>query len=453
MKKKHTVKVFSVVLSVILLLSVFLVNVYGENDAVAPRLVTKGEFLEIICERAKVKPLLYSGGFKDTALNASHPQAGIIAGALATGVIDSTFADENGCFYPDNLITREEAVAIVVKSLIKMKNNLSVGVSLNFSDKDEISPKYLTYIEVAAANGVIENEGMFKPKANISYHEAKAMAEEMYEAYKRLPVVKGSGIMRIQFPVIENSGIEPPEFLPEGYKLVFQDEFDGDSLDTTKWGYNYSWGHSHNHAAWCVPENVIVENGILTLKGENKQHPDAVGKQGTFNNKKYDIVYTSGAINTHHKYNFDYGYFEARLKMPVGKGMWPAWWMLKDGWPPEIDMLEILCSRPEELHVNFHYGPAWNEHYSHEQVLNVGFDASADFHTYGFEWTPDYMRYYVDGKQVGRDFTNKSAISEATGMYMILNLAIDGWDGKPDETTQWPALYQCDYVRVWQIDE
>ena len=83
----------------------------------------------------------------------------------------------------------------------------------------------------------------------------------------------------------------------------------------------------------------------------------------------------------------------------------------------------------------------------------MGFDASDDFHVYGFEWTPQYMRYYVDGVQVGHDFTNKSAISQARGMYMILNLAIDGWDGTPDNTTVWPALFQCDYVRVWQIDE
>ena len=269
----------------------------------------------------------------------------------------------------------------------------------------------------------------------------------------KLPVVKGSGIRRIQFPVIVDGKVERPDYIDERYQLVFNDDFDGESLDTTKWGYNYSWGHSHNHAAWCVPENVIVKDGILTLKGENKQHPDAVGKQGTFNNKKYDIIYTSGAVNTHHKYNFDYGYFEARMQMPKGKGMWPAWWMLKDGWPPEIDMLEVLCSKPNELHVNFHYGPAWNEHYSHEQVLNLGYSTSDDFHTYGFEWTSDYMRYYVDGVQVGHDFTNKSAIKEATGMYMILNLAIDGWDGKPDGSTQWPAEFKIDYVRAWQLNE
>lgn len=447
MNKRIIIRLISIVLSMLLLVS----GIYAYAGSGGERAVSKIEFVKLICDKAKIKPLLYSGGFKD--VTADYPDAEIIAGALQSGIIDSAFADDEGNLRAEEAITKEEAVAIVVKGLTAMKNNLSVGTTVAFDDKGDISPKLLTYIEVAVANGVIEDKGNFNPGGVIGVSEAEAMAENMYECYKRLPVMPNSGIMRVQFPVIAQEGIEPPGFLPEGYQLVFSDDFDGDSLDTTKWGYNYSWGNSHNHAAWCVPENVIVKDGILTLKGENKQHPDAVGKQGTFNNKKYDIVYTSGAIHTHHKFNFDYGYFETRLKMPKGKGMWPAWWMLKDGWPPEIDMLEVLCSKPNELHVNFHYGPAWNEHYSHEQVLDLGFDTTEDFHTYGFEWTPDYMRYYVDGVQVGHDFTNKSAISEAKGMYMILNLAIDGWDGKPDETTQWPALYQCDYVRVWQMNE
>lgn len=401
--------------------------------------ISEAEFVKELCEKAKIKPLV---SVEDESDYSDYIQA-----ALNADIID---ADD---FNPNGDLTREKAVAMIVRTLKAMKNDLSVGCSLTFEDKGEISDGLLTYIEVALANEIIEPTEKFEPTENITHPLAKKMIDDMYEDYKRLPVTANSGIMRRQYPVIENSGIEKPSFLSDGYELVFNDDFDGDSLDTTKWGYNYSWGHSHNHAAWCVPENVIVKDGILTLKGENKQHPDAVGKQGTFNNKKYDIVYTSGAINTHHKYNFDYGYFEARLKMPKGKGMWPAWWMLRDGWPPEIDMLEVLCSKPNELHVNFHYGPSWNEHYSHEQVLNLGLDTSDEFHTYGFEWTPDYMRYYVDGVQVGHDFTNKEAISQARGMYMILNLAIDGWDGKPNDETVWPALYQCDWVRVWQTNE
>ncbi len=445
MKMKRIQRILSAVLCFLLIISCVSINAHVDTEAI------KWDFLNEIFNWVEGKELLYEGGFTDIKPN--DPNAGMVAALMRKGILDQTFADENGKLNLGDYLTTEELITLIVKTLIAKKNELAVGCDLNFKDKNEIDPKYLTYIEVAAANGIIENDEAFAPKHIVEKYTMYQWIDVMKESYMRLPVVKGSGIRRIQFPVIENSGVERPDYIDERYQLVFSDDFNGDSLDTTKWGYNYSWGHSHNHAAWCVPENVIVKDGILTLKGENKQHPDAQGKQGTFNNKKYDIVYTSGAVNTHHKYNFDYGYFEARMKMPKGKGMWPAWWMLKDGWPPEIDMLEVLCSKPNELHVNFHYGPAWNEHYSHEQVLNLGYSTSDDFHTYGFEWTPDYMRYYVDGVQVGHDFTNKSAIKEATGMYMILNLAIDGWDGKPDSSTQWPAEFCIDYVRAWQLNE
>ncbi len=437
MKMKRKQRILSAVLCFILLLSCVHISA-GQADAE----IDKMYFLNCIFEAMELNELLPC---ENAGVRAED--AGKVAALMEKGIVDESDLPLYGA------VTREEAVAILVKTLIAKKNDLSVGCDLTFTDKDEIDPEYLTYIEVAVGNGIIENGGEFCPKNTIPADDVSEWMNLLEESYMRLPVVKGSGIRRIQFPVIEDSGVERPGYIDDRYELVFNDDFDGDTLDTTKWGYNYSWGHSHNHAAWCAEENVIVKDGILTLKGENKQHPDAVGKQGTFNNKKYDIVYTSGAVNTHHKYNFDYGYFEARMKMPTGKGMWPAWWMLKDGWPPEIDMLEVLCSKPNELHVNFHYGPAWNEHYSHEQVLDLGYSTSEDFHTYGFEWTPDYMRYYVDGVQVGHDFTSKSAIKEATGMYMILNLAIDGWDGAPDETTQWPAEFSIDYVRAWQLNE
>ncbi len=438
MKRKRMQKLLSAVLCFVLIVSCVQVSAWQIDTE-----IDKMYFVNCIFDGLGINELLPSGD-----VNLKESDAGKVAALVEKGIIDES---DYGTLYDP--IRKEEAVAILVKTLIARKNDLSVGCDLNFTDKEDIDPKLLTYIEVAAGNGIIKNSGEFYPKTTISAGEIAEWMNLLEESYMKLPVIKGSGIRRIQFPVLENENVERPDYIDERYKLVFNDDFDGDSLDTTKWGYNYSWGHSHNHAAWCVPENVIVKDGILTLKGENQQHPDAVGKRGTFNNKKYDIVYTSGAVNTHHKFNFDYGYFEARMKMPKGKGMWPAWWMLKDGWPPEIDMLEVLCSKPHELHVNFHYGPAWNEHYSHEQVLNLGYSTSDDYHTYGFEWTPDYMRYYVDGKQVGHDFTNKSAIKEASGMYMILNLAIDGWDGKPDSSTVWPAEFCIDYVRAWQLNE
>ena len=412
---------------------------------------TKGEFMQLLAAECRTNPLIYGGYFDD--VKAIDPLSDVVEGLVNSKIIDMAMANDRtlGVASP---ITKEEAISMMVRGLRAKKNDLAIGCDVHFDDADQISPWALSYVEVAVANGLIEDGGTLSPKAVFSQKEAEAMIANMDQVYRSLPLVSGSGLQRIEFPVLEiPEGVTRPAILGEEYKLVFDDEFDGDTLNRKYWNYNYSWGHSHNHSGWCVPENVIVKDGILTLRGDNQQHPDSVGKQYTFNNQKNDIMYTSGAINTAGTFRFNYGYYEARLKMPKGKGMWPAWWMLKDGWPPEIDMLEILCSRPTQLRVNCHYGPAWNQESSHEQVITMDFDSSDDFHVYGFEWTPKYMRYYVDGVQVGHDFTNKSALEQCTNMYMILNLAIDGWDGKPDGTTVWPAEYQCDWVRVWQKNE
>ena len=412
---------------------------------------TKGEFMQLLAAECRTNPLIYGGYFDD--VDAGNPMSDVVEGLLNSKIIDLEIADGRtlGINSP---ITREEAISLMVRGLRAKKNNLSIGCDVHFDDAAQISPWAISYVEVAVANGLIEDGGLLNPTAVISQEEAQNLIGDMDRTYRSLPLMSGSGLMRIEFPVLEvPAGVTRPAMLDDGYQLVFDDEFDGDTLNRKNWGYNYSWGHSHNHSGWCVPENVIVKDGILTLKGENKQHPDSVGKQYTFNNQKSDIMYTSGAVNTAGTFRFNYGYFEARLKMPKGKGMWPAWWMLKDGWPPEIDMLEILCSRPTQLRVNCHYGPAWNDERSHEQVINLDFDSTDDFHVYGFEWTPKYMKYYVDGVQVGHALTTKEALDQCTNMYMILNLAIDGWDGKPDGSTVWPAEYQCDWVRVWQKNE
>lgn len=438
-------RIIAIIIAAGLLLSGMVIN-----TSAADRECRKGEFMQLIAKECKVNPMIYTGIFKD--VDSDNYYTDILEGLTVAGIIDMEMAP-NGMLDIDKGITKEEAVALMVRGLRCKKSQLSIGTDIHFTDKEEISPWTLTYIEVAVANGLVEDGGEFNPKAIVSAEEAKEMVEKMDKVYRSLPLMAGSGLMRIEFPVLEQpEGVERPELLDEEYKLVFDDEFDGDTLDTSKWGYNYSWGHSHNHAAWCVPENVIVKDGVLTLLGENKQHPDAVGKNGKFNNKDYPIIYTSGAVNTHHKFNFNYGYFEASIKAPKGKGMWPAWWMLTDGWPPEIDMLEILCSKPTKLHVNYHWGSSWQNERSSEGVPDVGFDMTEDYHVYGFDWTPQYFKYYVDGKLV-KTFTDKNAIAQSKNMYMILNLAIDGWDGAPDETTVWPAEYQIDWVRVWQKNE
>ena len=247
---------------------------------------------------------------------------------------------------------------------------------------------------------------------------------------------------------IESQGLPTLEH-PGEWELVFFDDFDGDRLDMTKWSYNYPWGtgHTHNHRAYMLPENVIVSDGILTIKAENERHPDAplfVEHDGV----QY-LDYTSGVITSHGKFHFTYGYIEAAIKVPGTPGFWPAFWLLGDGWPPEVDIMEILTRNPRELHINYHYGPSWNNKWSHYQKFTVD-DLSQDFFVYGFEWTPTYMRWYLNGEQIGTAFTNQEWIAQSRNLYIILNLAVGGWGGDPNESTVWPGLMEVDWVRVWQ---
>ena len=250
---------------------------------------------------------------------------------------------------------------------------------------------------------------------------------------------------------------DPPANM-SGWTMVFNDEFDGNSLDKSKWNPTYNWGHTHNHRAYCVEENVSVSDGLLRIKGEAKRHPQAPAtcKSG---DKTYSLDYTSGAIDTRGKFEVKYGYIEGRFKMPKQLGTWPAFWTLQDGWPPEIDIFEVPHARNQH-HYYLHYtktdwyashGSAWDHEASFGGV-HTGPDKSADFHTYGLEWNDQYLSFYFDDQLVA-SYNKPSEISQLAKNYIIINLAIGGWatdNGNPIEVTSGnPAYLECDWVRVW----
>ena len=228
-----------------------------------------------------------------------------------------------------------------------------------------------------------------------------------------------------------------------GWDLVFEDNFDGTSLDTKKWNSTYNWGPTHNHRAYCAKENVIVSDGTLKLKGEKKTHPDAKGRTAKFNNKEIPVDYTSGAIDTK-------GHFQ--------KGTWPAFWTLQDGWPPEIDILEIPASRKQH-HYYLHYtdpswynshGSAWDHEASFGGHKDDNVDRSADFHTYAVEWDESTLSFYFDDKKFA-SYNRPTEIKQLSAQYIIVNLAIGGWAGDDIEiTSDKPAYFEADWVRVWQ---
>ena len=237
---------------------------------------------------------------------------------------------------------------------------------------------------------------------------------------------------------------EPPAYDGRRWELVFEDEFSGTALDESRWSYHYPWSRTHNHSAYSRSGNVAVRDGRLIL----------TALEESFGGKPY----TTGVVNTSGKFHTTYGYIEARLRMPSTKGSWPAFWMLQDGWPPEIDIMEFplgdLSPEHNEKHRywwNYHWGTV-SDHRSAGSEEWQGADLSAGFHDYAVEWSPAAMRFFLDGSLRGT-VTDRAAIAQSAGMYIILNYAVGGWPGEP---TSWPAegdRYEIDWVRAWRLEE
>lgn len=241
------------------------------------------------------------------------------------------------------------------------------------------------------------------------------------------------------------TGDPQPPLISGNWQLVFQDEFEGNQLDTSKWSKNYPWGNTHNHRAYTNQANVIVENGLLRIKAENQRHPDAPDGIQRDDFGWLSLDFTSGCVTTFGKFHIDHGYIEARLKMPPTRGFWPAFWTLGDGWPPEIDIMEFLSSVQTRFYTNYHWGePEYGSHF----VEHYGPDLAADFHVFAVEWDSSHMTWYRDGSEIAR--FNSSYCSQSVNQYILLNLAVGGWEEDPDGSTSWPGWYECDWVRVWQ---
>ena len=148
------------------------------------------------------------------------------------------------------------------------------------------------------------------------------------------------------------------------------------------------------------------------------------------------------------KFAQQYGRFEIRCRVPKGKGLWPAFWLLPDplAWPPEIDVLETLGHEPNKAYFTHHFRDEQRQRKSGGGSW-TGPDFTAGFHEFAVEWSPERIVWFVDGIE---RFKSEKSIPNAR-MYMLVNLAVGGgWPGSPDETTQFPAALGVDYVRVYE---
>jgi beta-glucanase (GH16 family) len=221
--------------------------------------------------------------------------------------------------------------------------------------------------------------------------------------------------------------------------LTFQDEFNGTSLDTSKWSSGYGWGDRTDWTQeWCKPANIVVSGGLLNLK---------VTKED--NNGK---PYASACVNTKNKFYQERGYFEIRMKPIKGNGWLNAFWSKRntEEWPPELDVIEVIGPNTNRPYHTIHYNcpGTTTPCNSGSPDMDKG-DLSAAFHTYGAEWQDNQVIWYVDGVETWRTSNNANLINGA--FYLMVNVHVgSGWMGYPDANQQYPVTMQVDYVRAWR---
>lgn len=236
---------------------------------------------------------------------------------------------------------------------------------------------------------------------------------------------------------------------PAGWHMVWHDEFDGTAIDPANWTFDLGaggWGNGEAEYYTARPENARLENGLLVIEARQEKY------EGSY--------YTSARLKTQGLQQFQYGRIEARLKVPSGKGFWPAFWLLGsdfngNNWPDcgEIDIMEYIGREPDLIFGTLH-GPGYSGALGFSKWNRQKFNIADDFHTYAIEWEPDEIRWYFDGEHyftvTRTDIGDRKWVFDHP-FFIILNLAVGGQlAGIVGLDTKFPSQYYVDYVRVYQ---
>jgi beta-glucanase (GH16 family) len=250
----------------------------------------------------------------------------------------------------------------------------------------------------------------------------------------------------------------------QNWRPVWGDEFDGaegSGVDRARWGAEVGgggWGNRELEYYTDDRKNAHLDGrGHLVIKALKETLPPE------FKCWYGQCRYTSARLSTKKRFARAYGRFEARLKLPSGQGVWPAFWMLGDdidsvGWPAcgEIDAMENIGREPSLVHGTIH-GPGHSgaQGVGASYALPGGKRFADDYHVFAVEWEPGEIRWYVDGAL----YQTRRATDLPPGakwvydhpFFVILNLAVGGdWPGAPDETTSMPQTMTVDYVRAYE---
>ncbi|NLG84818.1 MAG: family 16 glycosylhydrolase [Firmicutes bacterium] len=254
---------------------------------------------------------------------------------------------------------------------------------------------------------------------------------------------------------MEGNKIEADEDAVENWQLVWSEEFNGPEVNREIWNFEIGNGHANGIPGWgnneleyyTDGENASIVDGNLAIEARKETRTDQYGT--------YD--YTSSRMTTKGKFEVKHGRIEVRAKLPEGKGIWPAIWMLGNdigevGWPAcgEIDIMELVGHLPSTVYGTAH-GPGGS--------VGSGYNLPAgkfsdDFHIFAIEWDADEIEWYVDGRLY--HVLNKYEYGASSWVFdhpffLILNVAVGGnWPGAPDETTVFPQRMIVDYIRVYR---
>lgn len=260
-------------------------------------------------------------------------------------------------------------------------------------------------------------------------------------------------LLILLFPCLWTFGQTPAN--DPHWQLIWQDDFNSTTLDNTKWTI-IDWADGNN-ATLYIKNNVTINNGNLVLTVRNNpvncasNHPPTIwgARIPCIVNKIYP--YNSGWVETKQAYNTQYGYIESRIKLPYGYGFWPAFWTfigsgVSGSNAAEIDIFEMLGHSPSnEITTNIHLNyPDGNIYFQKQTPTN--YDYNNTWHTYGIEWSPSKIIWYVDGSPI-RLFPNHGIIDPVR---IILNLAIEP-DYLPNSSTPFPSDMLVDYVKVYDL--
>jgi len=266
-------------------------------------------------------------------------------------------------------------------------------------------------------------------------------------------------------PADANTGIDGSSALP-GWVLTWSDEFDGpdgSAVDPTKWVHDVGgsgWGNQELEYYTDGTKNAVVMGGNLVITATtagassyNCSYPSSGPCQ-----------YTSARLLTQNKFSQQYGRIEARIQIPEGQGLWPAFWMLgtdinTNGWPTcgEIDIMENIGKEPSTNNGSLHMpaaGTSNDDDLTGTYTLPGNAKLGDDFHTYAIEWSAAAIKFYVDD-----NLYETQTPSTATGrtwkfdhpFFILLNVAVGGqWPGAPDSTTTFPQTMKVDWVRVYE---